>query len=84
MIWALLGSRSVRLVGGLFLAVSALWAALALNNSQQRNIGAARVTVKIEEKANDNAATALAVREAVAKGAPGKPDPHMRKPDGLR
>jgi hypothetical protein len=55
------------------------WAALAGNNYVQRQKGAAAVTVKIEKKANDNAATANEVRESVASDKRGKPDPHLRR-----
>jgi hypothetical protein len=54
------------------------WGLLAGNNYVQRQKGAAAVTVKINEKANDNAATANEVRESVAASKRGKPDPHLR------
>jgi hypothetical protein len=55
------------------------WGALAGNNYVQRQKGAANLTVKIEKKANDNAATANEVRESVASDKRGKPDPHLRR-----
>jgi hypothetical protein len=55
------------------------WAALAGNNYVQRQKGAAAVTTKISEKANDNAATATEVRSSVDAGKRGKPDPFLRK-----
>jgi len=55
------------------------WAALAGNNHVQRQKGAAAVTVKINEKANDNANVANEVRESVASDKRGKPDPHIRR-----
>jgi hypothetical protein len=55
------------------------WGLLAANNLMQRQKGAAAVTVKINEKADANAATANDVRESVASDKRGKPDPHIRK-----
>ena len=55
------------------------WTALATNNLMQRQKGATALTNKINEKANDNAATANEVRESVASDKRGKPDPFLRR-----
>jgi hypothetical protein len=58
------------------------WAALATNNLMQRQKGAADVTIKVKEKANDNANVATDVRSIIEAGSEagkrGKPDPHLR------
>ncbi len=74
MIWALLGSRSVRIVGACFIAVGAYawWEA----RTEQK--GAERVIVKIEKKANEDAKTADAVRDDVAAGKRGLRNPYVR------
>ena len=74
--WALIGSKWVRRLGILFIAV----AAYSFWESRVENRGAERVTTRIEKKANDNAATATDVRDGVASGKGGKPDPYARRP----
>ncbi len=54
------------------------WAALGANNLYQRNIGAKAITEKIEKKADTDAKTADAVRDAVAAGKRGLRDPSRR------
>lgn len=54
------------------------WAALGANNLYQRNVGASQFATKVEKHADDTAKTADAVREEVAVGKRGKPDPFRR------
>ncbi len=54
------------------------WGALGMNNLYQRNIGAGRAIEKVEQKANEDAKTADAVRDAVASGKRGVRDPSKR------
>lgn len=53
-----------RATGGLIL-VSALVAALMINNSHQRSIGAQKVAAKIEKATNENVKKADAARRSV-------------------
>ena len=76
LLFALLGSKWVRRLGVCFLVV----AAYAVWESRVEQRGAERVTTRIEKKANDNAATATDVRDGVASGKGGKPDPYARRP----
>jgi len=78
--WALLGSRSVRLIGGSLIAVVALVVAIEGMLWAAGRRDAERVIVKIERKANESAAIATEVREAVAAPAKrgGRPDPFLR------
>jgi len=54
------------------------WGALKANNLYQRNVGASTVIEKVEKKANEDAKTADAVRDAVAAGKRGMRDPNRR------
>jgi hypothetical protein len=55
------------------------WTAWQGNSFYQRQVGAEKLTTKIEKKADANATTANEVRESVDAGKRGKPDPHIRR-----
>ena len=74
LLWALIGSKWVRRLGVCLVAVSAY----AWCDSRTQQKGADRVLVKIEKKANVDAQTADAVRDAVASGKRGVRDPSRR------
>lgn len=72
---ALLGSKWVRRLGLALLAVGsyAMW------QSHVENRGAERVVVKVEKKANANAATAMEIREEATSAKSGRADPYLRR-----
>ena len=75
LLFAWWGDKWVRRVGLALAAVAGLWVL-------ERRIearGARELAVRIEKKASTDAAVSSEVREAVAAGKRGKPDPHLRR-----
>lgn len=56
------------------------WGALGANNLYQRHVGASRLVVKIEKKAEADVKTADAVGAAAAAGAGRVRNPYLRRP----
>mgnify|MGYP001608309530 FL=1 len=75
---AILGSRSVRIVGGITVAVSIAVGAIEGMLWLAGKRGEERALIKVERKANADTEVAHEVRKETPTAKRGKPDPHKR------
>jgi hypothetical protein len=77
--WAIFRGSFVLQVATAAIVAIGMWKG---NNLYQRNVGATAVIEKVEKKANEDAKTADAVRDAVASKRGGVRDPNKRPGSG--